>query len=779
MFRQTILYPVLEWVLIFLLLLNSLFSYFIAKFADYFGLKHPCLWCSRIDHVLDRGENVKSIKADFMCNRHALEISGLGYCHRHQKLAKSQEMCENCSLTSVAEEETVSRCSCCNGRLEGKVFPSCLLLKPSWCSIEGTGREIESIGAKKCDSPSGTEDRTDEGVADVDDEHQIISDLDSFSIREITSEEECSKSLSNFRWHEKDATGDGKDAFCGIEAMRESCDSNNMTRISLVEDSWIEVIDLQFIMRYDGPCDSSDRLHLIDLIDSSIIGNVKLPNLREEGQHSGMLQVDTAAELDQNNADSETKREPDELSPANDAEETANDKETGDFEPSGVIATGEKGIDDPEHELDQSQLQGDLPSANGDGSKDTDAEILGTEEILGEKDTDQTHNLEAEEEKFPDTPTSLESLQNWQKKLLLLEKRESSIEESLDGSVLSEIMDGGDGLMTIERLKSALTAERKALKALYAELEEERSASAIAANQTMAMITRLQEEKATMQMEALQYQRMMEEQSEYDQEALQMLNELMVKREKEKQELEGELEIYKAKVSEYEAKERLRGESPIKDCDDDELSIDLNREMGDQSENEEANTPNDEAIDLEELAIDCVKNMSELDNSLAEFEEERLSILDQLKSLEEKLLTMSNDGEAIQLRDMETKEDSLSYLESGTMRKMAKRLLPLLDAADDEAEEEVGIRPQNAELLDTQMPELEEGEREAKRIDIVEEVDRVYERLQALEEDREFLKHCMSTVKKGDEGMDLLQEILQHLRDLKSVELRVKDIGDE
>ena len=74
----------------------------------------------------------------------------------------------------------------------------------------------------------------------------------------------------------------------------------------------------------------------------------------------------------------------------------------------------------------------------------------------------------------------------------------------------------------------------------------------------MAMITRLQEEKAAMQMEALQYQRMMEEQSEYDQEALQLLNELMMKREKEKQELEEELEEYRQKVMEYEAKEKLR-----------------------------------------------------------------------------------------------------------------------------------------------------------------------------------------------------------------------------
>ncbi|KAK6926045.1 GTD-binding domain [Dillenia turbinata] len=44
--------------------------------------------------------------------------------------------------------------------------------------------------------------------------------------------------------------------------------------------------------------------------------------------------------------------------------------------------------------------------------------------------------------------------------------------------------------------------------------DTERSASAIAANNTNAMITRLQAEKAAVQMEALQYQRMMEEQAD-------------------------------------------------------------------------------------------------------------------------------------------------------------------------------------------------------------------------------------------------------------------------
>ncbi|KAJ6351039.1 hypothetical protein OIU78_007046 [Salix suchowensis] len=167
-----------------------------------------------------------------------------------------------------------------------------------------------------------------------------------------------------------------------------------------------------------------------------------------------------------------------------------------------------------------------------------------------------TESNELEEDKIPDTPTSIDSLHHLHKKLLLLERKESATEESLDGSIISDVEAGG-GVLTMEKLKSALRAERKALGALYAELEEERSASAVAANQTMAMINRLQEEKAAMQMEALQYQRMMEEQSEYDQEALQLLNELMVKREREKAEVEKELEVYRKKVQDYEMKEKL------------------------------------------------------------------------------------------------------------------------------------------------------------------------------------------------------------------------------
>lgn len=122
-----------------------------------------------------------------------------------------------------------------------------------------------------------------------------------------------------------------------------------------------------------------------------------------------------------------------------------------------------------------------------------------------------------------------------------LERNESGL--SLDGSILSEI----EGESVVDRLKRQVEHDRKLLSALYNELEEERNASAVATNQAMAMITRLQEEKATLQMEALQHLRMMEEQAEYDMEALQNTNDLLAEKEKEIQDLEAELEFYRMK----------------------------------------------------------------------------------------------------------------------------------------------------------------------------------------------------------------------------------------
>ncbi|URD92515.1 hypothetical protein MUK42_01947 [Musa troglodytarum] len=100
--------------------------------------------------------------------------------------------------------------------------------------------------------------------------------------------------------------------------------------------------------------------------------------------------------------------------------------------------------------------------------------------------------------------------------------------------------------IVIRDLKEVLDQEHSALAAVYLELEKERSAAATAADEAMAMILRLQEEKASIEMEARQFQRMVVEKSVYDEEEMEILKEIILQREREKHVLEKEVEAYRA-----------------------------------------------------------------------------------------------------------------------------------------------------------------------------------------------------------------------------------------
>ncbi|KAG8658434.1 uncharacterized protein LOC110610438 isoform X1 [Manihot esculenta] len=100
----------------------------------------------------------------------------------------------------------------------------------------------------------------------------------------------------------------------------------------------------------------------------------------------------------------------------------------------------------------------------------------------------------------------------------------------------------------ISFLEKALKEEHAARAALNLELEKERNAAATAADEAMAMILRLQEEKASIEMEARQYQRMIEEKSAYDLEEMNILKEILLRREREKHFLEKEVETYRQMI---------------------------------------------------------------------------------------------------------------------------------------------------------------------------------------------------------------------------------------
>lgn len=506
----------------------------------------------------------------------------------------------------------------------------------------------------------------------------------------------------------------------------------------------------------------------------------------------------------------------------------------------------------------------------------------------------------ADEYRTPGTPSFIEGLHMLHKRLSV--ERNDSGFDSLDGSILSEI----EGESALDRLKRQLELERKSLNNLYSELEEERSASAVAANQAMAMITRLQEEKAQVQMEALQYQRMMEEQAEYDQEALQLLNEVLVKREKEVKDLEKELELYRKRFH-YEATKRRKdkrretssensqthlktegnrnGEPPNEQYQK-ENSSSISSSSGDSDESS-SNTHEVEDIILQQnnqnyTPVESTMNVNgvyeeqklddSLDESMVDLEEERLSILEQLKSLEERLHTLADDGESemrlhtladngesevgeaqhdvfhlgmvhpqanaepedysefmigenrshclgtgedssvqekangndeyLPVWDINDVHDNLKeiHLDKGPQKNMsignidtstaskapaarkvgsvkAKRLLPLFEATsfEDESYYTEASYPTN-QCNDWRSISM--IARDNNRVVIEEEVKHLNERLQALEADREFIKHSIKSLRKGDEGMKLLQEIAQHLRELRRIDMRASSLND-
>jgi hypothetical protein len=313
------------------------------------------------------------------------------------------------------------------------------------------------------------------------------------------------------------------------------------------------------------------------------------------------------------------------------------------------------------------------------------------------------------------------------------------------------------------------------------------------------MINRLQEQKAAMQMEAMQYQRLMEEQSEYDQEALQRLNDLVVKRDKDRQDMERELELYRHKIHLYEAKERRKmsrhkaddhnGSSSASSSAED--SDDLSQSFYEGDESTHGLNGSNGSIPTDVLH-ETANHIVTLDGSLADCEEERLSILEQLKVLEERLFDLEDEESDNMKMDKLFAEDNhlngasngfsdddinFKLLESRRGASYSrKKLLPLFD--DATVRNSNGLHTKQHTEADPSAEVVLELAKEQDKLAIANEIDQVHERLHALEADKEFIKQCVRSLNKGGKGFVLLQEILQHLRDLRRIEQRARNSGE-
>lgn len=113
-------------------------------------------------------------------------------------------------------------------------------------------------------------------------------------------------------------------------------------------------------------------------------------------------------------------------------------------------------------------------------------------------------------------------------------------------------------------MKETLRAQRELLEKLYTELDEEREASATAANEALDMILRLQGEKAVVKMEASHYKRVAEEKIGHAEASIEAFEELMYQKEVQIASLEFQVQAYRHKLmnlgcelSEFELQEDL------------------------------------------------------------------------------------------------------------------------------------------------------------------------------------------------------------------------------
>ncbi|KAK9078688.1 hypothetical protein SSX86_002745 [Deinandra increscens subsp. villosa] len=183
-----------------------------------------------------------------------------------------------------------------------------------------------------------------------------------------------------------------------------------------------------------------------------------------------------------------------------------------------------------------------------------------------------------------------------------------------------------DDYSLIQQLKKQVSDNRKTLVTLYMELDEERSAATVAANNAMAMITRLQAEKAGVHMEALQYQRMMDEQAEYDEEAIQILKDLLMKKEEDVRVLEAEIDAYRERYGAIK--------KPDSDGYDEYYYDDLQpRFFGERSESW--------SNIAEDHNGDGYKKANNLEESSSDFENERCQLFGMLKDIEDQMHSSS------------------------------------------------------------------------------------------------------------------------------------------
>ncbi|CAL5194602.1 unnamed protein product [Lathyrus oleraceus] len=851
----------LEWLLILFLFITAVFSYVITKFASYCKLKTPCLFCSRIDHVI--GKEKRGYYLDLICSYHKSEISSLVYCCEHDNLVNIQGVCETCILSTA----TVDKLNAESSKLlvgksveeeSGSMFDRDPLLDTSERRIAGQCSCCSEQFVLNCYDKNFVFTKSTARSRAVD--FDVLDDVENslyekisakpfVSVRDARVRNDHADRLSRVGYTELKISSDTESEYevplsddDGVsEPVLRRDDAEDDVRVPLTDDTEEDIRVPYEYVELPSVDDSNEDLISGKLGTSASVFEPLLsePGMQVENIDIGDIKT-VAAAVESGNGLTELKWEkiersavcpsPSEATPFNDVPILSSkiggpvevSKENYGFRTDEEGLTSDRG---PTMDSEENINSGNKLKASEEGSEPTlvSSDIgqqnpnlldlgdayklavgnrgrqlsgmlaehwLGKDSVRVNEDlkillsqfsatrgTDMSFNdisprlsINSEEAKSSDVSnsTGMQILQ----KMISLERNESGL--SLDGSIVGEI----EGESPVDKLKRQVDHDRKLMNALYKELEEERNASAIAASQALAMITRLQEEKATLHMEALQHLRMMDEQSEYEMEALQNANDLLAEKEKEIEELEAKVEFYRKSFPNdmLENTVEKNSEMKVKDIGLDHSQCTFTENNECVPEKSVAENPNKTDILLMEE-----KNIQSVNSSLMEFQDEKLYISQRLKKLEKQvyffldthhsqdnLPNSENIGNEYpenseKLDNNLLKEDSLSSFELNS------------DATiDDPSSKKPPVCKQNGEIEYSggSSPVLCGNSDLASTRSVVSDF---IERIQALEADHSFLEHTINLLSEGGEGLKLLQEIANRLQQLRIIGIRERD----
>ncbi|KAM1526252.1 hypothetical protein ACFX10_010608 [Malus domestica] len=853
---KALVYAFFEWLLIFVLFVDAIFSYIITKFAYYCGLRAPCLLCSRIDHVL--GKEKRGYYWDLFCGNHKSEISSLVLCRAHNKLVDVHGMCESCVFSfatinrSNAEtyrllvgklgddpkfdfdqdpllgghnpcSSSRTFCSCCNQPwisqgdsqklIQKKILESEAELDvPASHVIERNHKEL-----RKQDEPSMSVRTThirDSGLHPLSHvgytELKVNSDTES-EVHYSDDDDDASALIHESHDRKKDLSAQYVEPRVITPAPRDptsvpeppvlvsevqvdlmSHGSTSVASTVAISHGLEELNWQQVESKADGPASTGPVVDNPPPSSSAIKPPIEVSKQRIDV--TGTCEIDQTSVVESGElykgevgplTTSETGVETNPVS-SNADEQVTNVLDLGDAYKLVVVSKGKHlsgGVAEKWIGKDSSKVSEDLKvllsqlSANQglEQSTSTMSPRLSANSgralsprLSANSGRVMSPRLSANSGDLKASDTSNSFGMQILNKRISLERNESGL--SLDGSIVSEI----EGESMFDRLKRQVEHDKKIMSALYKELEEERNASAIASDQAMAMITRLQEEKAALHMEALQQLRMIEEQAEYDNEALQKTEDLLVEKEKEIQDLEAELELYRNK---YPNESMLAN---IAETTGDIQARDIGIDHSESSNMEHSSSVHKHVDNGKPRTHSKVEGAAttfgdedggSVKTSLLDFEDEKKQILQYLEILEKSLSLFSTNG----VNSDSSKGDCSEN--GGSQEAVAKREndLPL--------QHEVSVS--SSGHTDSLENPLSNGKGQCEihssgpnSADLCQVTDlaslrvlssNVLKRLKTLEADREFLEHTINSLRYGEEGLTFIQDIASYLGELRKI----------